>query len=109
MKALKRSRVLEQVVAGQMTNREAAEALGLSVRQVKRLRKRYREQGVAGLAHGNQGRPSPRRLTEAMRATMVALAQSTYADYNDRHLTEKRAPCHALKELPTELAGVQGN
>jgi transposase len=96
MKALKRSRVLEQVVAGQLTNAEAAEVLGLSVRQVKRLRKRYREHGAAGLVHGNQGRASSRRLAETTRATIVALAQTTYADYNDCHLTEKlqAAPHH---------------
>ena len=98
MKALKRSRVLVQVEAGQMTNAEAAEVLGLSVRQVKRLRKRYREHGAAGLVHGNQGRASPQRLPETTRATIVALAQTTYADYNDCHLTEKlqAAPHHLV-------------
>src|SRR5690349_15143078 len=105
MKAFKRNHVLEQVVAGQLTNAEAAEVLGLSVRQVKRLRKRYREQGAEGLVHGNRGRVSPQRLPEATRATIVALAQTTYADYNDCHLTEKLQA--APHNLPVSRASVR--
>lgn len=108
MKALKRNQVLEQVVAGQLTNAEAGEALGLSVRQVKRLRKRYREQGEAGLVHGNHGRVSPQRLPEATQATIVALAQTTYADYNDSHLTEKlQAAPHNLHVSRSSVRAVR--
>ena len=67
----------------------AAELLSLSVRQVKRLKKRLREQGEAALAHANRGRPSPRRLPARVRQAVVRLARSTYAGFNDHHLCEK--------------------
>jgi transposase len=67
----------------------AAALLSLSFRQVKRLKKRLREQGEAALAHANRGRPSPRRLPTRVRQNIVRLARTTYAGFNDHHLCEK--------------------
>ena len=39
------------MLQGRVTNREAAGALGLSVRQFRRIRARYRVAGVEGLLH----------------------------------------------------------
>jgi len=61
----------------------------LSVRQVKRLKKRMREEGEAAMAHANRGRPSPRRLADDAAAQIVQLARGTYAGFNDHHLCEK--------------------
>jgi transposase len=67
----------------------AAELLSLSVRQVKRLKKRLREQGEAALAHANRGRPSPRRLPFRVRQAGIRLARTTYAGFNHHPLCEK--------------------
>jgi len=67
----------------------AAGLLCLSVRQIKRLKKRMREDGEAALAHANRGRPSPRRLPDAVRQRIVQLSRGTYAGFNDHHLCEK--------------------
>src|SRR3990172_4773561 len=40
------------------------------------------------LVHGNRGRPAPNRIADALRARIVALATTTYADVNHTHLTE---------------------
>ncbi|HIE57619.1 MAG TPA: ISNCY family transposase [Anaerolineales bacterium] len=87
-KEQKRLMVLNEVEAGRLKGREAAAVLGLSLRQVRRLLAAYRERGAAGLAHGNRGRISSRRLPEATRERIVELARTPYADYNDQHLTE---------------------
>jgi transposase len=63
LKEQKRLKVLNEVEAGRMTMGEAAELLGVSERQVYRLKKAYREKEAAGLAHGNRGKPSPRART----------------------------------------------
>ena len=67
----------------------AAALLSLSVRQVRRLKKRLREQGEAALAHANRGQPSPRRLPSRVRQAVIRLARTTYAGFNDHHLCEK--------------------
>jgi transposase len=67
----------------------AATLLSLSIRQVRRLKKRLREDGEAALAHANRGRPSPRRLPAPARRSILRLARTTYAGFNDHHLCEK--------------------
>ena len=47
--------VLRQVKEGKLTQRVAAEQLQLSVRWVKKLLQRMREQGDGGLAHRLRG------------------------------------------------------
>jgi len=96
IKEQKRLKVLNEVEAGRMTVGQAAEMLGLSVRQVWRLRKAYREKGAVGLAHGNRGKVSARRTAEAIRLRIVALAREEYGDYNDQQLTEKLAEKHGI-------------
>jgi transposase len=102
-KELKRATVLAQVEAEQMTLAEAAQLLGLSERQGWRLLARYRSLGGAGLAHGNRGRPSPRRLLESAREQIVSLAQIRYRDYNDQHLTEVLQEEHSLAVSRTSV------
>ena len=80
--------VLNRVLTGDLTGAEAAAALGLSVRQVRRMLAAYRKEGAAALAHGNRGRTPTTALDPALCARVVALAQTTYAGLNDTHLSE---------------------
>lgn len=68
---------------------QAAKGLGLTPRQVRRLRVRLREAGPAALIHGNRGRRSDCRLPEALTTQILTLARGRYAGLNDVHLTEK--------------------
>src|ERR1039457_3248752 len=88
-KKLQRVSGIASGVKGNMAYARAAELLSLSIRQVRRLKKRLREQGEAALAHANRGRPSPRRLPSRVRQAVIRLARSTYAGFNDHHLYEK--------------------
>ena len=88
-KELQRVHVITSCVKGDMACARAAALLSLSIRQVKRLKRRLREDGEAALAHANRGRPSPRRLPERMRRSILRLARTTYAGFNDHHLHEK--------------------
>src|SRR5271168_905378 len=88
-KELQRVAVISRCVKEGLACARAAELLGLSVRQIKRLKKRLREDGEAALAHANRGRPSQRRVPEAVRERIVRLARGKYAGFNDHHLCEK--------------------
>jgi transposase len=83
--------VLNHLEAGALVNAEAAELLGVSIRQVRRLRAAYRERGAAALAHGNRGRRPAHALDQALALRVVELATSTYAGFNHQHLTEMLA------------------
>lgn len=73
---------------GNLTGAEGARLLGLLLRQVRQLVKRYREGGAAGLAHGNRGRVSGRRTVSGQRAAIVKRLAEGYGNYNTRHLQE---------------------
>ena len=79
--------LVEAAERGEMTNREGAQRARLSLRQFKRLRRRYRDRGPAGLAHGNRGRASPRRLQSRIREQIEALLRGEVR-LNDCHLRD---------------------
>src|SRR4030065_2000585 len=83
-----RLRVITEVGASRWSVEEAARALGLSRRHVRRLRKRMAEEGAKAFMLGNRGRPSPHRLSDAVRRVVVQLGAGRYAARNDRHLHE---------------------
>ena len=80
--------VLNHVLTGGLTAEEAARVLDLSIRQVRRLLRRYRVDGSAGLVHGNRDRTPGHRTPDAVRARIVELATTTYAGVNHSHLAE---------------------
>src|SRR5512134_2527430 len=92
----RRLHVLTLLTGKQITVGQAAKALGLSPRQVRRLRGALRREGPAALIHGNRGRRSARRLPEALRTQILALARGRYAGLNDHHLTEKLTTVEGL-------------
>lgn len=75
---------------------QAAEALGLTPRQVRRLRVGLRRDGPAALIHGNRGQHAPHRLPPDLQTQIVALARGRYAGLNDVHLTEKLTSVESL-------------
>jgi transposase len=92
-----RLKVITEMDAGRVKAKEGAAVMRVSVRHAKRLLAGYREQGAAALAHGNRGRPSPRRIPEEVSERIIELARTTYADYNDTHFTEKLAEKHDIR------------
>lgn len=86
---LQRLKVIENAVAGHISVGQAASLLGLSARQVKRLKRRFQAGQVEWVRHGNRGRKKPWRLPEAVRRKVQELAKGKYAGFNDSHLTEK--------------------
>jgi transposase len=83
-----RAQVLTRLLVGDVSAAEAALLLGLSERQVFRLRAGYQRDGPAALVHGNRGRRSSRRLDPALAARVLGLARTTYDGANDCHLAE---------------------
>jgi transposase len=78
-------------------NAQAASLLGLSVRQVRRLRGTYRQRGASALVHGNRGRRAGHALDPALVARVVELAKTTYVGFNQHHFTEALAELEGLE------------
>jgi transposase len=77
-KEIRRAGVLGRVKAGDLTQKGAAQQLGLSYRQLKRLYRRYQRQGAKGLVHGNVGRPPHHAKGGRLRRKVLSLVRKHY-------------------------------
>jgi transposase len=92
----RRLHVLTLLEGKRISQGQAAEALGVTPRQVRRLRVALRREGPTALTHGYRGRRSPRRLPAALQTQILSLARGRYAGLNDVHLTEKLTTVEGL-------------
>src|SRR2546427_13308053 len=95
-KEVPRAGLLKAALAGRITNAQGARALRLSVRQLRRLKKGFREGGARGPLHPLPGRPGNRQLALQAPAQIATLMTTTYAGVNDVHLAEKLREVHQL-------------
>ena len=84
-----RSHVMRALSKGLLRQQEAAERLDLSVRQVKRLMRRWRALGDAGLVSRQRGRPSAQRMEASKRARIEELLRVKYPDFGATLAAEK--------------------
>ena len=91
-----RSQVMAQVMEGKLDQASAASRLGISVRQVKRLKRRLQDEGTAGLLSKKRGRPSNRRTPPDVLAEAVALIGKHYADFGPTLACEKLDELHQI-------------
>lgn len=89
--------LVQQVLERQVQQRHAAELLGCSVRQVKRLVRRVRHQGPSGIVHQLRGRVSNRRHSEPLKQAVLACYQRQYADFGPTLACEKLAERDRLR------------
>jgi transposase len=84
-----------RVKRGELSVVDAAALCGLSVRQARRMWRRFAASGAAGLVHRSRGRPSNRRIGQATRDRIVKLHQERFGDFG---------PTFACEQLAVEAA-----
>jgi transposase len=84
------------MLRGEASEKEAAERLELSVRQVRRLKKRVGREGPRGVIHRLRGRPSARRTGDDIQLRIRELYQGRYSSWNMTHFSEKLASAHGI-------------
>jgi hypothetical protein len=71
--------------------------LGLTSRQVRRLRRAYERDGPEGSASKHRGRPSNRRLASELRRESLATVRSRYEGFGPTLAHEKLTELHGLR------------
>jgi len=89
--------VLEKLNHKLIKQKKAAGLMGLSVRQTRRLIKKYRQGGVKALVHGNRGRESNRKINQRVIDQALSLVRDKYADFGPTLAQEKLSEIHGLK------------
>jgi len=86
-----RAKIMEWVKQGELTLIEASEKLKISYRQGKRVYKRYKTEGDAGLVHRSQGQPSNNRKGGELRELAIKAYKENYRDFGPTFASEKLA------------------
>jgi transposase len=97
-KQLGRYVTISRLSEGQITTEEAANYLGLSTRQILRLKKGVREFGAHALIHKNSGRKPHHAICDSLREKIIFLKEShPYANANFQHFQELLAEYEKIK------------
>jgi transposase-like protein len=81
--------VVQLTMEGRESVGRAARLLGISPRQMKRLRRKMKEQGEKGLLHASRGKEAWNKTGSERIKQVLGLARGRYHGLNDTHLTEK--------------------
>lgn len=88
--------VIQSTITRQLTQDKAAEQLGISVRQVKRLVRAYRREGAVSLTSKQRGRRPNNAIDDSIRKQALALIKERYADFSPTFAHEKLTELHGL-------------
>lgn len=91
-----RKQILDQLIQKQIKQGQAAEQLGLSVRQVKRLKRAYMRDGAKALISKKRGRASNHRVKASIVKQAIHLLHERYADFGPTLAHEKLTETHRL-------------
>ena len=86
---LKRQAVISMVIAKHLRQSMAADALGVSIRQIKRLCRLVRRTGAESLPPKRQGGRSNNRLSDEVIQKIISFAQNKYVGFGPTFMAEK--------------------
>jgi len=97
--------VIRQTIDKAITQDRAAEILGLTDRQVRRIAGSIRLEGDAGICHKSRGKRSHNRIAEKIKDKAVTLCRDTYKEFGPTHASEKLLTIHKIKVSDETLRG----
>lgn len=96
-KEINRLDVIKKVDEKRLKQKEAAEILGVSTRQIKRLLRKYRELGAEGMVSKRRGKASNNQLKEAVKRKALDLLKDKYQGFGPTLACEKLVELEGLK------------
>lgn len=88
-KELKRLHIIRKAIERRIKQKEAAQLLGISQRQIRRLVKRVREESDKGIIHRLRGRPSHNAIPGTLKQRALSLCRGIYSGFNPTLASEK--------------------
>jgi hypothetical protein len=96
MREIDRLKTIQAIIDGNLRPGLAAERLGLTDRQIRRLVERYNAEGPHGLVSRQRGKASNRQLPTGLESRAIRLIQEHYHDFGPTLACEKLAERHGL-------------
>lgn len=103
---ISRLEVIQKLLDRKMNQLQAAGLLHLSTRQVQRLLRAYRLQGISGLISTRRGKPSNRALPQTVKEYAIELIRRHYSDFGPTLAREKLSEQHQLKLAVETVRGL---
>jgi transposase len=95
-RAMTRQQVVSKALAGELSWRQAAAVLGITERQVRRIRRRLESHGVAGLVD-RRHLPRKKRIPAETLEELCRLRRELYRDFSITHFYEHATEKHGLR------------
>ena len=95
-KEVERITTIQRVIDKKITQAVASQHLGLTVRQIKRLVKKYKQLGPPGLISKQRGQASNRKFTDPKIKHIKELVETHYYDFGPKFAAEKLCESHQI-------------
>jgi len=95
-KELHRIEILQKLIDKRLIEHEAAKQLGLSIRQIRRLRKAYKADGAIGVVSKKRGNPSNHKYPDSVKELAITYVKQYYVDFKPTFACEKLSENHGL-------------
>ncbi len=96
-KELKRLHIVHKVLDKRLRQVEAKDILGLCERQIRRIAKRVKKEGEAGIIHKSRGKPSHNKIPEKTKEKVVDLYKDKYKGFGPLLFSEKLFDIEKIK------------
>jgi len=98
MKESTRYDTAQKLIDGRISEEEARKMMKLkSVRQVRRIKRRVKKEGLAGIAHRSRGKPSNNKLSEQFTREIMRIVKTKYSDFKPGFAAEKLLENHQMR------------
>lgn len=88
-KEVERIAIMDNLLEKRTKQEHASKQLGISVRQVQRILRKYKKDGAKGLIHKNRGKEGNRLMSRKIREQIINLIKTNYPDFGPTLACEK--------------------
>lgn len=96
-KELERGEMTANILNGKLSKKNACLTMNLSLRQTYRLCRKYKEQGLKGLAHKNRDESSNRKISSSLQSKVLELINKHYPDFGPQLIKEQLEERHQIR------------
>jgi transposase len=97
VKAMTRREIITKAIDGQLTWVAAADIIGVSARQMRRIRRAIERAGISAVMDQRGGRPRRKRVAPQTVRELCRLKREVYADFSVRHFYERITEQHGME------------
>jgi len=95
-KEIKKYDIIKKIINQELNGTQASELLDISIRQVRRLKRKVEEFGAEGLVHAGRGKKGNRSMPEQEKEKVKRLLHERYSDFGPLFASEKLEEVHGI-------------